>query len=78
MLVKDEELGEPWAEWMQRVNARVLHTFQLRLRAEKISLWHLVELNPQASLALRMPQSSESGNANEVKKSDSTAATPAP
>src|SRR5581483_7936284 len=51
VLVKVEKLGEPWDEWLRRVDARVLQTFELKLRAgEKPSQWRLVELNPGSSL----------------------------
>jgi hypothetical protein len=45
VLVKEELLQEPWPAWLERMNARVLKTFDLKLRAgREPSRWYLIEL----------------------------------
>ena len=45
VLVKEELLLEPWPAWLERMNARVLNTFDLKLRAGREPFrWYLVEL----------------------------------
>src|SRR6185436_18163792 len=47
VLVNEQKTGEPFEQWLQRMNGRLLETRELRLRAGKPPfVWHLVELNP--------------------------------
>jgi hypothetical protein len=46
VLVKEEELREPWEQWLRRTDARLLDSVGLRERASRGPyVWHLVELN---------------------------------
>jgi hypothetical protein len=47
VFVSVEKLREPWEVWLQRMNGRVLQTFDLRLRAGREPfVWRLVEIIP--------------------------------
>jgi hypothetical protein len=46
VLVKEALLKEPWDQWLRRMDARLLASLELKLRASaRPSRWHLVELN---------------------------------
>lgn len=48
VLVTSDRLKEPWPDWLQRTNARELHTETLKIWGGLPPLtWHLVELNSQ-------------------------------
>ena len=48
VIVKAQQLKEPWPDWRQRVDARLLGTVKLQLRAgAEASEWRLVEMNPR-------------------------------
>jgi hypothetical protein len=47
VLVTIDSAKEPWPQWLQRMNARELHTETLKMwGSQPPVVWHLVELNP--------------------------------
>jgi hypothetical protein len=49
VLLTSDRLKEPWAEWLQRQDARELHAVTLKMWGSLPPfVWHLVELNPKS------------------------------
>jgi len=47
ILVKVDQLSEPWPDWLHRVRGHIIASVDLRLRAgQPPTLWHLVALDP--------------------------------